>query len=131
MPYTWGLLDSLPRIDDVRGSRLRTIEGLPPLLIRPPDACRFAAAVQLRSRRLPSRRAGADAVAPPKRHLARCWGTEPRRLASLTATTGSSTGPRPHDAANLVEVDDLKVHFPIRAGHLQADGRNRSRRSTG
>ncbi len=41
MPYTWGLLDSLPRIDDVRGSRLRTIEGLPPLLISPPDACRF------------------------------------------------------------------------------------------
>ena len=34
----------------------------------------------------------------------------------LTATMGASTGPRPHDAANLVEVDDLKVHFPIRAG---------------
>jgi oligopeptide transport system ATP-binding protein len=26
MPYAWGLLDSLPRIDDVRGDRLRTIE---------------------------------------------------------------------------------------------------------
>jgi len=34
----------------------------------------------------------------------------------LTATMGSSSGVRPHDAANLVEVDDLKVHFPIRAG---------------
>ncbi len=31
MPYTWGLLDSLPRLDDKRGGRLRTIEGLPPL----------------------------------------------------------------------------------------------------
>ena len=41
MPYSWGLLDSLPRIDDVRGDRLRTIEGMPPVLIRPPDACRF------------------------------------------------------------------------------------------
>ena len=41
MPYAWGLLDSLPRIDDVRGDRLRTIEGLPPLLIAPPKACRF------------------------------------------------------------------------------------------
>ncbi len=41
MPYTWGLLDSLPRLDDIRGSRLRTIEGLPPLLINVPDACRF------------------------------------------------------------------------------------------
>ncbi len=34
----------------------------------------------------------------------------------LTATVGASTGLRPHDKANLVEVDDLKVHFPIRAG---------------
>jgi oligopeptide transport system ATP-binding protein len=42
MPYSWGLLDSLPRLDDVRGARLRTIEGLPPLLIDVPDACRFA-----------------------------------------------------------------------------------------
>ena len=32
-----------------------------------------------------------------------------------------AAAPRPHDAANLVEVDDLKVHFPIRAGHLQDD----------
>ena len=53
MPYAWGLLDSLPRIDDVRGDRLRTIEGLPPLLITPPDACRFDAALRLRARRLP------------------------------------------------------------------------------
>jgi oligopeptide transport system ATP-binding protein len=42
MPYTWGLLDSLPRLDEERGARLRTIEGLPPLLIDVPDACRFA-----------------------------------------------------------------------------------------
>jgi oligopeptide transport system ATP-binding protein len=41
MPYSWGLLDSLPRLDDQRGGKLRTIEGLPPLLIRLPDACRF------------------------------------------------------------------------------------------
>jgi oligopeptide transport system ATP-binding protein len=41
MPYTWGLLDSLPRLDDQRGGKLRTIEGLPPMLIRLPDACRF------------------------------------------------------------------------------------------
>ena len=53
MPYAWGLLDSLPRIDDVRGDRLRTIEGLPPLLIKPPDACRFAPALRLRPGRLP------------------------------------------------------------------------------
>lgn len=34
----------------------------------------------------------------------------------LTTTIGASMGQRPHEAANLVEVDDLKVHFPIRSG---------------
>ena len=34
----------------------------------------------------------------------------------LTATASTSAGPRSHDAANLVEVDALKVHFPIRSG---------------
>jgi oligopeptide transport system ATP-binding protein len=34
----------------------------------------------------------------------------------LTATIGASAALRPHEAANLVEVDDLKVHFPIRSG---------------
>ena len=53
MPYAWGLLDSLPRIDDVRGDRLRTIEGMPPLLIAPPEACRFAPALPVRPGRLP------------------------------------------------------------------------------
>ena len=66
MPYAWGLLDSLPRIDDVRGDRLRTIEGLPPLLIAPPDACRFARALQLRAGRLPEGRAGADDRGGPR-----------------------------------------------------------------
>ena len=60
MPYSWGLLDSLPRIDDVRGDRLRTIEGLPPVLIRPPDACRFNPRCAVRPRHLPCRRARAD-----------------------------------------------------------------------
>ena len=34
----------------------------------------------------------------------------------LTATMGASAAARPHDPANLIEVDDLKVHFPIRSG---------------
>ena len=31
----------------------------------------------------------------------------------------SPTAPRPHDKDNIVEVDDLKVHFPIRAGFFR------------
>jgi peptide/nickel transport system ATP-binding protein len=40
MPYTWGLLGSLPRLDtDVE--RLVQIPGQPPSLLRPPPGCRF------------------------------------------------------------------------------------------
>ena len=40
MPYTWGLLGSLPRLDaDVE--RLVQIAGQPPSLLRPPSGCRF------------------------------------------------------------------------------------------
>ena len=56
MPYAWGLLDSLPRLDEQKGARLRTIEGMPPDLINPGPECRFAA-LPLRPRHLP--RAGA------------------------------------------------------------------------
>ena len=40
MPYTWGLLGSLPRLDaDV--DRLVQIPGQPPSLLNPPQGCRF------------------------------------------------------------------------------------------
>jgi peptide/nickel transport system ATP-binding protein len=40
-PYTVGLLNSIPRLDIVKGKRLVPIEGLPPNLIDMPPACAF------------------------------------------------------------------------------------------
>jgi peptide/nickel transport system ATP-binding protein len=40
MPYTWGLLGSLPRLD-TDTDRLVQIKGQPPSLLRPPKGCRF------------------------------------------------------------------------------------------
>jgi oligopeptide transport system ATP-binding protein len=40
-PYTLGLLSSVPRLDEVRHSQLRTIEGAPPDLLKPPTGCPF------------------------------------------------------------------------------------------
>jgi peptide/nickel transport system ATP-binding protein len=40
-PYTWGLLQSIARIDRDRTERLRPIQGLPPSLIRVPPGCPF------------------------------------------------------------------------------------------
>ncbi|PPD58699.1 ABC transporter ATP-binding protein [Dehalogenimonas etheniformans] len=42
-PYTVGLLGSVPRLDEPRKMRLRSIEGQPPDLICPPSGCAFAA----------------------------------------------------------------------------------------
>jgi oligopeptide transport system ATP-binding protein len=76
MPYAWGLLDSLPRLDDVRGDRLRTIEGLPPFLVKPPDACRFEP--RCRFARDICRQQEPDLTPRGNDlHLARCHATEP------------------------------------------------------
>ena len=44
MPYTWGLLSSIPRMDEATGltKRLLPIPGAPPLMSRPPAGCRFS-----------------------------------------------------------------------------------------
>ncbi|MFF4384284.1 ABC transporter ATP-binding protein [Kitasatospora sp. NPDC001547] len=41
-PYTRGLLDSLPRLDDTDDTPLRAIPGSPPSLIAPAPGCSFA-----------------------------------------------------------------------------------------
>jgi oligopeptide transport system ATP-binding protein len=42
-PYTWGLLESLPRMDEKERTRLIPIDGQPPNLLRLPPGCAFAA----------------------------------------------------------------------------------------
>jgi oligopeptide transport system ATP-binding protein len=41
-PYTIGLLQSIPRLDEQRQTRLQPIEGMPPNLIHYPAGCPFA-----------------------------------------------------------------------------------------
>jgi peptide/nickel transport system ATP-binding protein len=40
-PYTWGLLGSMPRLDEARLDRLVPIAGSPPSLIKVPPGCPF------------------------------------------------------------------------------------------
>src|SRR5579884_526986 len=42
-PYTVGLLQSIPRLNEDRGSRLTPIPGQPPDLLHPPTGCPYAA----------------------------------------------------------------------------------------
>jgi len=41
MPYTWGLLGSIPRLDRPRPERLHSIKGAPPSVINMPPGCKF------------------------------------------------------------------------------------------
>jgi peptide/nickel transport system ATP-binding protein len=41
LPYTWGLMRSIPRLDAPRPGRLDSISGLPPSLINLPSGCPF------------------------------------------------------------------------------------------
>ncbi|MEU3526974.1 ABC transporter ATP-binding protein [Streptomyces sp. NPDC038707] len=40
-PYTWGLLNSMPRLDSDLAAELSPIPGTPPSLLTPPSGCRF------------------------------------------------------------------------------------------
>ncbi len=42
MPYTWGLLGSIPRVDRGGDHRLKAIRGTPPSLINLPEGCPFS-----------------------------------------------------------------------------------------
>ena len=70
-PYTLGLLAAVPRPGDADDAPLRTIEGLPPVLIDPPDACAFAARCPFAMRICRQRDPAAYTPVPGNRTA--CW----------------------------------------------------------
>ncbi|TMC75181.1 MAG: ABC transporter ATP-binding protein [Chloroflexi bacterium] len=77
MPYTWGLLRSIPRLDEHRKAKLLPIEGLPPDLIAPPPGCRFEPRCQYRRDVCREKEPELKHIPNAKAdHEARCWGTQ-------------------------------------------------------
>ena len=77
MPYTWGLLRSIPRLDESRKAKLVPIEGLPPDLIAPPPGCKFEPRCQYRRDVCHEKEPELKHVPNSKSdHEARCWGTQ-------------------------------------------------------
>jgi oligopeptide transport system ATP-binding protein len=70
-PYTIGLLGSLPRVDEVREEKLRSIEGLPPDLIDLPDGCPFQPRCVYAIEKCKTVRPELEPVGP--RHRIACW----------------------------------------------------------
>jgi len=102
-PYTLGLLSSVPRLDEARHATLRTIEGAPPDLLKPPPGCPFmprCAFAHNICRTMPP----LDSVAGNSAHYKACWidVTDPNeqayaerrrkaRLEALQVAVGQST----------------------------------------
>lgn len=77
MPYTTGLLSSLPRLDSDGTERLRPIPGSPPGMIDPPPGCLFAPRCPLskdicREVEPPLIAVGGGSLDDPDAHLAAC-----------------------------------------------------------
>ena len=112
-PYTQALFEALPDISR-RGRGLATIPGQVPSLGRMPSGCRFSD----RCRHVMAR---CREQSPDWRkldgHAVRChWQGEAAEAGEwrhpLTEMEGAA-------GRSFLEVDDLKVHFPIRKGFLQ------------
>lgn len=86
-PYTWGLMDSLPRHDVGEKGELKPIEGQPPSLIHVPSGCAFHPrcpyAKDVCRTEIPELRDIADG------HLAAChFAGEPDFLRNVASTSG-------------------------------------------
>lgn len=90
-PYTWGLLQSIPRADGKRG-QLPTLTGSPPDMTHPPVGCRFRARCPLAEERCTTH----PALLPVAQdHVARCWVTQDGRSpAHNLVTTGTRQAAR-------------------------------------
>ncbi len=70
-PYTWSLLRSMPRVDEVGKERLISIKGLPPDLGKMPPGCKFHPRCKFRVDRCFTEEPELEEVDPNQR--ARCW----------------------------------------------------------
>ena len=73
-PYVQGLLGSLPRLDTKERKRLIPIQGIPPVLLKPPTSCSFAPrcerAMDICTLEIPRHRSYGQG------HTAACWAVE-------------------------------------------------------
>lgn len=71
-PYTMGLLGSLPKIDEAPGTKLFSIPGLPPDLVRLPKGCPFYARCTYRKEQCKTEMPPLE-EAENENHIVACW----------------------------------------------------------
>ena len=126
MPYTLGLLGSLPRLDVDSSAPLRPIPGAPPSLIGLPPGCPFVprcpVAIERCAEEEPARSRWRRSTAPPATGLASWPRAQPLFAPPEIPMSERIGGPAPATvapAANgqpVISVTDLVKHYPITSG---------------
>ncbi len=136
MPYTLGLLGSLPRLDAQSREMLRPIPGAPPSLLNLPPGCPFAPRCPIAFGRCVHEEPALLVVAAG--HQAAChrsaaladvgtelfvptWTDTGEVIPNGSATRSAAAPPAPLaglPGSTVVEVRDLVKHFPIRGGRV-------------
>jgi peptide/nickel transport system ATP-binding protein len=127
MPYTLGLLGSIPRLDVGRRQRLTPIDGNPPSLVHLPSGCPFWPRCPLRIEKcLEVEPALLPIQGHDPSHQAACHRSDEIEQRQMTSTDifpvqqqpfeGVGT---PRDTRNpVLEVRDLEKHFPLLKGGM-------------
>ncbi|GAC1395787.1 MAG: ABC transporter ATP-binding protein [Mycobacterium sp.] len=118
MPYTAGLLGSVPRLDAPRGARLVPIPGAPPSMAALPPGCPFAPRCPLVVDRCHS--AEPELIQIARGHRAACIRSEHVAGRSAAEIYGVSTEPPvaavDNDAPVVLKVRDLAKTFKLTKG---------------
>jgi len=118
MPYTVGLLGSVPRLDAPQGARLVPIPGAPPSMATLPPGCPFAPRCPLAID--DCRAAEPELLEVGTKHRAACIRTEQVAGRSAADIYGVSTEPPPAqpaaDAPVVLRVQDLVKTYTLTKG---------------
>jgi len=119
MPYTAGLLGSVPRLDSPQGTRLVPIPGAPPTMTSLPDACQFAPRCPLAISEC--RSAEPDLIEVRDGHWAACIRTSEVEGRSAADIYQVSTQPISTDGAVanppvVLQVTDLAKTYALTKG---------------
>jgi len=120
-PYTRALLRSLPQLDGA-ATRLEPIPGQPPAPANLPPGCPFHPRCVVSGGRERCRIEEPSLRACGPAHLSACHFAEEVPAPLLRRRTDSEAHARPHlrrQTEPLLSVENLQVHFPIRAGILR------------
>jgi peptide/nickel transport system ATP-binding protein len=134
-PYTWGLLTSIPRLDNPRDEELVPISGRPPSLINRPSGCHFhprCPYVQEAHKRVDPRLEAVDGDGGS--HVSACllktnvrtqiWqgleaGREPESLQRMAAASVGASAP-PADASHLHIHGELESDAQLPGEEVQS-----------